>query len=238
MKKLLLLTSLATVAAVPVSQAALASITPAGGHTFTHDGNDGDFYDNVSVPAPSPAHAGMAGTAFAADDPGGHPVPHVVSNLNDGFYGNSSSHINGLSGTNMGILLPQPYFITSIAFGRDNGNPNDCCGGQLRGRDNDTYTLEYTNDGGGSWIAIGNLVYDNAPGDDAPGGLFDDYLRHEYEVGAPGGGPITADGVRISFLDHGTAIDEIEIYGNPVPEPSGLALLGLGAFGFLLRRRR
>ena len=74
-------------------------------------------------------------------------------------------------------------------------------------------------------------------GDLAPGGTFDPFLRHQYDV-TTDAGPIMGDGVRIVFTDTGTAIDEIEINTVSVPEPSGVSLLGLGLAGVLLRHRR
>ncbi|MFT4548472.1 MAG: hypothetical protein ACI9MB_002425, partial [Verrucomicrobiales bacterium] len=154
--------------------------------------------------------------------------------------GNTSAHINGSGGLFMGVLLSSMTQINTIAFGRDNGTgggvaPGDCCGGQLTDRAADDYTLQYTTDGGGSWIDIGLLSYTDAGQDFAPGGTFDPYLRHQYDVSSVAG-PIMGNGVRISFLITGTAIDEIEI--NTVPEPSGVALLGLGLVSLLLRRKR
>lgn len=235
------LSALLALATISGADAAL-SITPAAGHTLTWDGNDGDYYDNVSTPAPVPSNAALGGTAFAADDPSNFPVPHVVTNLNDGFYGNTSAHINGKGGLFMGVMLPSVIRIETIAFGRDNGTPEgaapgDCCGGQLMDRAVDIYTLQYTADSGGSWIDIGVLNYSADGGDSAPGGTFDPYLRHQFDV-ATDAGPIMGDGVRITFTNTGTAIDEIEINTVLIPEPSGVSLLGFGLAGFLLRRRR
>jgi len=217
-------------------------LTPAPGHSLTWDGNDGDYYDNVSIPAAVPFNDALGGTPFAANDPSAFPVPHVVTNLNDGFYGNTSAHINGSGGLFMGVMLPALTQINNIAFGRDNGTPEgaapgDCCGGLLTDRAVDIYTLQYTADSGGTWIDIGNLDYSADGGDSAPGGSFDPYLRHQYDV-ATDAGPIMGDGVRIMFTNTGTAIDEIEINTVSIPEPAGVSLLGLGLAGFLLRRRR
>lgn len=235
------LSALLALATISGAHAAL-TITPASGHTLTWDGNDGDYYDNVSIPAPVPANAALGGTPFAANDPSAFPVPHVVTNLNDGFYGNTSAHINGSGGLFMGVMLPAVIRIETIAFGRDNGTPEgaapgDCCGGLLTDRAVDIYTLQYTADSGTTWTDIGNLNYSADGGDSAPGGTFDPYLRHQYDV-ATDAGPIMGNGVRIVFTDTGTAIDEIEINTVAIPEPSGVSLLGLGLAGFLLRRRR
>jgi len=246
MKKFLLLTSISALASLAVSQAGVV-ITPATGHNLTWDGNDGDYYDNVNV-AGVPSNAALAslgGVPIASNPTSPHFPPHNFANINDGFYGNSYSHING-GGPDpawMGVLLPATIQINSIAFSRDNGTPGgttppggpfDCCGGQLQDRSLGLYTLQYTTDGGGSWTDIGTLNYTD-DGDNAPGGTFDEFLRHQYGVSGTAG-PIFGDGVRILLPNNGIAIDEIEV--NTIPEPSGAALLGLGLFGLLLRRRR
>lgn len=233
MKKLILpiVTTVLPLCLLTTSDASL-TITPSAGHILTWDGNDGDFAGPVPTSAPdNAALASNGGVPFAENDPGQFPVPHVVSNLNDGFYGNSSSHINGVAGGTpgffMGVMLPNPIQINTIAFGRNNTS-------EFLDRSVGSYTLQYTTTSGAAWIDIGGLVYTD-DGDNAPGGTFDEYLRHEYDV-STNAGPIVGDGVRIVFSDAAIAIDEIEI--NPIPEPSGVALLGLGLAGLLMRRKR
>ncbi len=211
------------------------TLTPSTGFEVTWDGNDGDFYDNVSVPASAPDNAALAGTAFAADDPGAFPVPHVVSNLNDGFYGNSSSHINGNGGISMGVSFDAEVEIVAIAWSRDNGTPEgatppagqgDCCGGQLIDRVLGLYTLQFTTVANpdattpeGDWTTLATLDY-GAAEDAEPGGGFTPWLRHQYAVATDGGGPVGATGIRILLPETGIAIDEIEVYldgDNPIP---------------------
>ncbi len=216
--------------AVPLAKAQLA-ITPAAGFEVTWNGNDGDFYDNVNIPAPAPENAARVGTPFAADDPGAFPVPHVVTNLNDGFYGNSSAHINGNGGLSMGISLPSEVNLVAVAWGRDNGTPagdapGDCCGGQLSDRSLGTYTLQVTTvpDPDAStldadWTTLATLDY-GSPEDEEPGGGFTPWLRHQYVIATDGGDPIAATGIRILIPETGVAIDEIELYlAGEVPIP-------------------
>jgi hypothetical protein len=255
MKKLLLITPIvATVAVVSLTTGhAGVTIVPASGYSITYDGNDGDFFDAAAPPggAMAPNNAALAsngGVPFASAPVSLHTPPHAVVNLNDGFYGNTNSHING-QGTgpgNMGVMLAQAHNITAFAFGRDNGNGafddsasgTDCCGGQLDDRVLGLYDIEFTADGGSNWTSVGTITLDGADIDATPGGLFTPWFRHEYGVGLGGGGPIVGDGIRIVVPDLGTAIDEIEVYGTVVPEPSGAVLFGLGLFGLFLRRRR
>jgi len=155
------------------------------------------------------------------------------------------------------VLLPGVSLVSSIAFGRDNGNGNwddtlsppgnDAClgqcddrwstGGAGLGASPGTYDLQFTADGGGSWASIGMLTYDGVGGDIAPGGAFTPWLRHEYGI-SQGGGPVLANGIRLVLPGAAdwVAIDEIEVY--LVPEPSGVTLLGLGLLAIFLRRRR
>ncbi len=87
---------------------------------------------------------------------------------------------------------------------------------------------------------MGTVNY-TAVNDAGPGGEFTGYLRHEFSVQA-GGGPVLASGIRLlvpsTGLGGGTAIDEIEIYGSAVPEPSTYALVATAIFGLAAIRRR
>ncbi|MFT4548970.1 MAG: hypothetical protein ACI9MB_002940 [Verrucomicrobiales bacterium] len=208
--------------AMPFADAQL-NITPAAGFDVSWNGNDGDFYDGVSVPALVPDNVALSGTAFAADDPGAFPVPHVVTNLNDGFYGNTSAHINGNGGLFMGISLPAEVSLVAVAWGRDNGTagapaPGDCCGGQLSDRSVGTFTLQTTTVANpdastldSDWTTLATLDYGNAEDTD-PGGGFTPWLRHQYSISTDGGDPIATTGIRILAPDTGVAIDEIELY--------------------------
>ncbi len=156
---------------------------------------------------------------------------HVKENLNDGFYGNSNSWIGGddnpfAPDAFAGISLSEPVQITSVAWGRDNGNNlADACGGQCTDRSTGRYTLQFTRvpdpdeqteatgDPTTGWQTIGDITY-MAAGDD-----FAPYLRHEYGLSQDGQG-ILATGIRLlvpsNGLAGGTAIDEIEVYGTTI----------------------
>jgi hypothetical protein len=129
---------------------------------------------------------------------------HVAANLNDGLYGNSNSWIGGNAGNPYAaIRLATLSTVTSIAFGRDNGNGDfdddpagtDACGGQCDDRSLGIYTLQFTAvatpDGSTldtglastGWQSIGTLNYVSTE-DIAPGGAFTAHLRHEYGLGA------------------------------------------------------
>ena len=74
---------------------------------------------------------------------------HLITNINNGQYGNSNSWLS-----NFNLPDPNPYIgikfsglksVSSIAFGRDNGNTViDACGGTCTDRSIGTYTIQYT----------------------------------------------------------------------------------------------
>ncbi|MEO8352991.1 MAG: hypothetical protein ABI680_14770 [Chthoniobacteraceae bacterium] len=217
------------------------SITTEPGFSVTWDGNDGDNFSSGAVVPNNLALAANAAIPFSSGDLGpviGVPF-HRAINLNDGLYGNANSWIG--DGANApfhaGVLLEDIHEITSIAWGRDNGlgDPEDCCGGQLTDRSLGTYTIERTLDGS-VWEVVGSASY-NYLEDDALGGGFTPYFRHEFEL-SDGDGGINALGIRLLTPNGATAIDEIELYGAPVPEPGSAALLVCGTLSLLARRRR
>ncbi|MDG2383768.1 MAG: hypothetical protein P8N76_18995 [Pirellulaceae bacterium] len=233
-------------------------IISAEGYQVSWDGNDGDYFDDLAPPSGSvvPDNAALAAngaTAFSSSDLGPEIGIgfHVASNLNDGFYGNANSWISGsgdpdgppaVAGIALGSLQP----VTSIAFGRDNGNTEtDACGGTCVDRWAGQYTLQVTtaDDPSGAadeaWTTVASLNYlTDFP--DGPGGSFTGHLRHEFDV-AQGDDPVMATGVRLLVpvvgLAGGTAVDELEVYVVPEPSSACLALIGLIAVCSRLRRR-
>jgi hypothetical protein len=241
------------------------AITPASGHNITWDGNDGDHFDPTPPPTGSVVPSNLASASvgaipFSSSDLGPEiPVPfHVKGNLNDGIYGNGNSWIPGSANPNgpmAGVQLDGLFYVNQIAWGRDNGNGavddsnpgTDACGGQCDDRYQGVYTLQYsqlpnadqttatTGDPTTGWADIGtvNLTLGTA---DGPGGLYTGYLRHAFDVSA-NGQPIVASGIRL-LVPGGTAIDELEVYGSAVPEPSTYALIATALYGLAVVRRR
>lgn len=234
-------------------------IFPSEGFNVSWDGNDGDHFTDAAPPAGSivPDNAALAAngaTAFSSSDLGPELGIgfHVAGNLNDGIYGNANSWISGsgdpdgppaIAGVALGSLQP----VTSIAFGRDNGNTEtDACGGTCVDRWTGQYTLQVTTAddpaaaADDAWTTLAAINYlTDFP--DGPGGDFTGYLRHEFDV-AQGDDPVLATGVRLLVpavgLAGGTAIDELEVYVVPEPSSAFLALIGLLAAFSRLRRRK
>ena len=202
-------------------------ITPETGFVIAYDGNEGNF-NNPADPALVPANIAQSGVAFGSSEFGAGV--HLIANINDGLYGNSQSWI-----ANFGIPDPDPFIgiqlgavtpITSIAWSRDNGNAvSDACGAACTDRALGVYTLQITTrtdadaatpdtgDAATGWQTLGTFNY---KGNDPV--LFNAYLRHRFDLGLSGGGPVQAAAIRIKVSDPGMAIDEIEINPNQVIE--------------------
>lgn len=229
-------------------------LTPAPGFAIGFNGNNGDHF-TPAFPAPVPDNLALAthgSIPFSSSDLGpllGIPF-HVAGNLNDGLYGNINSWIGGNAVPGFaGISLDGLFAVTSIAWGRDNGNTTtDSCGGTCADRDVGLYTIQFTQVPGADastpftgnpatgWASIGDVDIRL----DYPG-TFDAHLRHEFTISTAGGGPIIATAFRLMVpatgLGGGTAIDEIELYGRLIPEPSTW-MLGLLALAATLAYRR
>jgi hypothetical protein len=196
-------------------------ISPQPTFQIAWDGSDGDFFSPAN-PALAPANDALATngvTAFGSSQYGAGV--HLISNINDGRYGNSNSWL-----ANFPAGDPNPYIglnfngtrsISSIAWGRDNGNTvTDACGGTCVDRSVGTYTIQVTNvaaPGTGTtetgnaatgWQTIGTVTIG------AGGNGFTPHLRHRYTL-SQNGSPIDATGLRIKVSDQNLAIDEIEI---------------------------
>ena len=227
------------------------SITPSAGFAATWDGNDGEHFDQVAPPdgAIVPDNLALASNGalpFSSSDLGPELdiLHHVVGNLNDGFYGNLNSWISATANPTpiafAGINLGGPAALSAVAWGRDNGNGafddsfagTDGCFGQCDDRSTGVYTLQFTvaadpdaTTPDEEWTDIADFSYNAIVGstDDAPQGLFTEWLRHQFEIGTDAGTPVVATGVRVlvpaAGLASGTAIDEIEVYGSVSTEP-------------------
>lgn len=175
----------------------------------------------------SPVNLATGATPFALDD----FEANLISNLNNGTYGNNSSWIGdgdlGSEGPFAGIDFGGTPLsdVQSIAFGRSNVSSGDVCGvGVCMDRWDGLYALQYTQvadpslnlglvttgDPTTGWVEIGTLEYVGSVGQ---GSLFrDPWVRHRYNFD-----PVDATGVRLIVprtggFTGGTAIDEIELY--------------------------
>jgi len=203
-------------------------LSPASGFNITWDGNNGEFFSPSPDAGPSNnvALASNGTVAFGSSEFDGGGV-HLIANINDGLYGNSHSWISAFTVPDpdpfIGIAFASSVDVSSIAWGRDNGNATtDACGAACTDRFMDTYTIQFTQiaapdaatadtgDATTGWETLGTIQYV------ASDASFIGHLRHRFEVDQ-GGAPIAATGLRFKVANPGTAMDEIEV--NPIPEP-------------------
>ncbi len=200
------------------------------GYSITWDGNNGGYSSPEPGAGPSDNAALYThGTiAFGSSEVGLNL--HFIYNVNDGYYGNSSSWIPDFIAVPdpdpfIGLSFGQTVAVSSIAWGRDNADATEpACGGTCMDRCVGIYTLQVTRaanpdawtaetgDAATGWATIGTVEY--LAGADTP--FFGAYLRHRFDVAA-GGSPIQATGLRIKVSNNTMAIDEIEV--NPEPDP-------------------
>ncbi|MBX3747349.1 MAG: hypothetical protein KF833_18725 [Verrucomicrobiae bacterium] len=217
----------------------LLVLEPAPGFGIAWDRNEGEF-STPDSPAPARDNAALASRGATAFGSGELDLGvHFIRNVNDGLYGNTQSWIPAPSSSPfIGIRLPAPAWIRSVAWGRDNGDATDCCGGTLTDRALGLYTLQITRvstpgsdtpetgDPSTGWVTVATLDYKAA----APN-VFTPHLRHRYEV-TERDAPILATGLRLKVPNDQTAIDELEI--NPRPSPDQNVLLLAPHEGFTL----
>jgi hypothetical protein len=217
----------------PISD--LVMVRPATGYALTWDGNDGEF-SSPATNAPARDNAALAtkgSVAFGSSEV--DLATHFIRNVNDGIYGNAHSWIPKFTepadpNPFVGIRLPQLTLVRSVAFGRDNGDASDCCGGTLADRALGTYTLQITRiaspdastpetgDPSTGWVTIGELEYRGA----FPN-RFTPHLRHRYGI-AQNGSPVPATGLRLKVSSNQIAIDELEVNPAPIVDENVLLL--------------
>jgi autotransporter-associated beta strand protein len=208
--------------------AAGLTITPAPGITIGWDGNDGVNF-SAATGASAPFNLARTATAIASSQLGpelGIPF-HLIGNINDGLYGNNQSWIAGTADTVSpfaGVTFSGARHVTSVAWGRDNGNnTSDGPLQQFTDRATGLYTLQSLNpDDNTTWETLGTFNYTG--NDDATvGGSFTSWLRHQYSV-ATAGGALRSAGIRLMVPPGGfgsNAIDELEVNGATMTWSNG-----------------
>src|SRR5262249_49640607 len=189
-------------------------VLSAAGYRVTWDGSDGDFSTSAN-PAPAPPNAALAQLGV---DVFTSSSTNLAVNLNDGYYGSSSSW--SPASNDFAPYIPLRFnrtlALSSLAWSRDNGNFNEpACGGTCTDRAVGNYTFQYTlvpdpaavlNSGSNpsnGWITVATVQYLSAQ----PG--FTPYLRHRFDFAQASGDPILATGLRLRPTTTNT-LDEIE----------------------------
>jgi hypothetical protein len=217
-------------AALGPAPALAQTISSGSGYSITFNGNQQAFFSNIwdgsSQQAPNNiALSGQGSTAFGSSQFGG---PHLITQVNDGVYGNNRSWLSNLTGTqaSIGIAFSTAQSLSSIAWGRDNGRNStatptgggdtDQDGGQLIDRVSGEYTLQFTTVASpgtatldAQWTTIGTITLSSTAS-----GSFSPWFRHEYAVGTSEGQPLSGvTGVRI-LAPSADIVDELEVYRN------------------------
>jgi len=214
-------------------------ITGTGQRTFTLVSTGVHSQTNV-VPL-NLGSTSVGSVAFAKDVLfGGANASHQINNINDGLYGNSESWIGDSLNSFIGIKLARQAFVTSVAWGRDNGGteiPPFAPSLAFTDRSLGLYTLQYTGVANpnaltldSDWITIGQLDYAAlfaaGQGSTRHEWAFDGVFATGFRLITPGNG-----------VGSGAAIDEFEIFGAFIPEPATMSLLAMGVLALGRRRR-
>ena len=206
-------------------------ISPASGYGLSWDGSEGDFStDATPALAPFNDALGSAGVdIFASSN------TNAVGRVNDGRYGGDSAWAPATNDASPYVVLRfnRTVPVSSIAWGRDNGDTNDaaCAAGTCVDRTLGTYSIQYTmhtnpavitansqaNPTNG-WTTIASVQYLGAQ----PG--FAPHLRHRFNFLLTNGTPILATGIRLRMSVTNT-VDEVEI--NPPSVSTTDAVFGL-----------
>ncbi|MFC1749832.1 discoidin domain-containing protein [Pseudomonadota bacterium] len=158
-------------------------------------------------------------SATASSTIAGYSAIHDIGFINDGFYGNGRSWIAGTANSWITIDLGAEHDISQLSFGRDRLSGFD-------DRDPGQFLID---------VALSDGIFSNIVDSSILG--FNGIISGNQTVLVDlDSGPVTARYIKMTFSNAGTAIDEIEV--NGVPVPATLALMALGLAGLGVARKR
>ena len=146
---------------------------------------------------------------------------HGAAGITDGYYGNGSSWIGSTTNSSLTLDLGFVATIDQIIFGRY--RMGTCCNDRLAGQ----FKLEISSDGSIFTDVFGFTTVNYGGGQS---------VKTDFNAGTPE--IVTAQYLKLTFANVGTAIDEVQVYGAQIPEPAALALFGLGLAGLGWSRRK
>lgn len=201
------------------------------GGDITDPENDGVDVENTAGTNFNWSSISATAEAFFTDATAGGPSEGSYDIFDNKVGGGEAKYCCGAANWSVTIQMPIAFELSHFTATSSNdsiGRDPDVW--QIQGSTdgtNWTNIYSYNNEGTTPWSARNQVVRFDGAGSDFTTPAAYDWFR------------INVDSVTSTQGSGGAvALGELELFGTPVPEPSGTILCGLAALGFALRRKR